>query len=56
MEIKCIDAIGPYKKLGYSISGKFGANKEDSLSTFMEKNEVKPTKQFFGLFCVEQHI
>ncbi|AUP78225.1 GNAT family N-acetyltransferase [Flavivirga eckloniae] len=31
------DAIGLYKKLGYTIYSKFGAYKEDPLSTFMEK-------------------
>lgn len=31
------DAIRLYKKLGYSICGKFGSYKEDPLSTFMQK-------------------
>lgn len=31
------DAIGLYRKLGYSICEKFGAYKDDLLSTFMEK-------------------
>ena len=35
------DAISLYKKLGYSICGKFGSYKDDQLSTFMEKKLCK---------------
>ncbi|MEW7280894.1 GNAT family N-acetyltransferase [Aquimarina sp. 2201CG1-2-11] len=35
------DAIGLYKKLGYSICRKFGHYKDDPLSTFMEKRLKK---------------
>ncbi|MDO5980318.1 GNAT family N-acetyltransferase [Flavivirga spongiicola] len=41
------DAIGLYKKLGYSISGKFGNYKEDPLSTFMEKRLSETDKTIF---------
>ena len=35
--LKVWEDIGLYKKLGYSICEKFGAYKDDPLSTFMEK-------------------